>query len=239
MATPRSDAEILIVYYSRFGVLRLLADRIAEGAREINGIKVELLEIDDRPVDELRPGESPEDMARRRARVLNRLISADALIVGAPAYFGSMAAAVKRLFEDCVTASVPLESTPSRPWRHTLFRGMTGAAFAASATPHGGNEQALHSILTMMMHLGMVVVTPGQRPPILEDEGSPYGATAVSGPDGDRQPDAAEQKSAWALGRQVAEVATWLRWGHREWDRLECEAQRALTTPKGPFDPSA
>jgi NAD(P)H dehydrogenase (quinone) len=92
MATPRSDAEILIVYYSRFGVLRLLADRIAEGAREINGIKVELLEIDDRPIDELRPGESPEDMSRRRASVLNWLSSADALIVGAPAYFGSMAA---------------------------------------------------------------------------------------------------------------------------------------------------
>jgi NAD(P)H dehydrogenase (quinone) len=239
MKTPRSDAAILVVYYSRFGAVRALAECIAEGAREVDGLKVDLLEIDDRPIDEPRPGESAQELASRRAEVLDRLVSADALIVGAPAYFGTMAAAVKRLFEDCVTASVPLASEPSRPWRHLLFRGMAGAAFTASATPHGGNEQALHSILTMMMHLGMLVVTPGQRPPILEDQGSPYGATAISGPDGDRQPDALEQQAARALGRQVAEVASWLRWGRREWDRLQMAEQRAAASPAGPFDPSA
>lgn len=239
MKTPRSDAEILIVYYSRFGAVRSLAEYIAEGVREVDGVTVELLEVGDRPVDEPRPGESAEDIASRRAKIIDQLGSADALVVGAPAYFGSMAAAVKRLFEDCVTASVPLETDPSRPWRHMLFRGMVGAAFTASATPHGGNEHAIHSILTMMMHLGMIVVTPGQRPPILENDGSPYGATALSGPDGDRQPDAGEQESARALGRQVAEVATWVGWGRREWTRLQREQQRAATAPTGPFDPSA
>jgi NAD(P)H dehydrogenase (quinone) len=239
MTTPRSDAGILIVYYSRFGVLRALAECIAQGAREVEGLTVDLLEVDDRPVGDPRPGENEHDPSRRRAETLSRLVSADALVVGAPAYFGSMAAAVKRLFEDCVTASLPLEVDPSRPWRHTLFRGKVGAGFTASATPHGGNEHAIHTILTMMMHLGMIVVTPGQRPPILEDQGSPYGATAVSGPDGDRQPDTNEQRAARALGRQVAEVATWIRWGRREWERQELEAQRALTTQPGAFDPSA
>jgi NAD(P)H dehydrogenase (quinone) len=239
MRTPRSDAQVLIVYYSRFGVLRSLAECIAQGAREVEGLTVDLLEVDDQPIDDAHPGEPEHDWSSRRAETLSRLVPADALVVGTPAYFGSMAAAVKRLFEDCITASVALEVDPSRPWRHTLFRGKVGAGFTASATPHGGNEHAIHSILTMMMHLGMVIVTPGQRPPILEDQGSPYGATAVSGPDGDRQPAANEQQAARALGRQVAEVTTWIRWGRREWERQEREAQRALTTQSGPFDPSA
>jgi len=140
MQAPKPDVEMLIVFYSRFGVLKSLAELIAEGARQVEGIKVGLLAVDDRPIDELHPGESEEDMARRRAIVLDRLASADALVVGAPSYFGSMASSVKRLFEDCVTASVPLETEPSRPWRHSLFSGAVGAAFTASGTPHGGNE---------------------------------------------------------------------------------------------------
>lgn len=223
MQAPTTVTKIVVVYYTRFGVLGELAERVAEGAREVEGVRVDLLEVTDSPVDEPRPGETRADLDLRRAMILDRLAPTDALVVGAPAYFGSMAAAVKRFFEDCVTAGVPLETSPSRPWRHQLFRNTVGAAFTASATPHGGNEHAIHSILTMMMHLGMLVVTPGQRPPILENEASPYGATAVSGPDGDRQPDRAEQAAARALGRQVAEVATWVRWGRHEWERQRRE----------------
>jgi NAD(P)H dehydrogenase (quinone) len=237
--TPLSDARIVIVYYSRFGVLEALAEQIATGAREVQGVQVDLLAVDDRPIHEPRPGESEQETGRRRAEALDRLSAADALIVGAPAYFGSMAAAVKRLFEDVVTASPPFVSKPARPWRHTLFRGMVGAAFTASATPHGGNEHAIHSILTLMMHLGMIVVTPGQRPPILESQGSPYGATAISGPDGDRPPDQIEREAARALGRQVAEVATWLRWGRQRWERQAREQQRTTKAAPGRFDPSA
>src|SRR5215212_746700 len=113
METPRSDARILIVYYSRFGALRSLAECIAAGTREADGITVGLLQIDDQPIGEPRPGESTDDMASRRAGIIKRLSSADAIVVGAPAYFGSMAAAVKRLFEDSVTASMPLEAEPS------------------------------------------------------------------------------------------------------------------------------
>jgi NAD(P)H dehydrogenase (quinone) len=218
MATRTHRLEILIVYYSRFGVLRLLAERIAEGARRLPTVEVRDLEVEDRPLEEPRPGETEDDVARRRAIAVNQLAMADALIVGAPSYFGSMAAPVKRLFEDCLTASPP-PTDRSRPWRSYLFGDKVGAAFTASGTPHGGNEQTLHSILTMLMHLGMVVVTPGQGEPILEDEASPYGATAIAGPGGDRVPSAAEQDAALALGERVARVTTWLALGRAEWDK--------------------
>jgi NAD(P)H dehydrogenase (quinone) len=224
MPTP-PKVQVLVVYYSRFGVLKHLAGWIAEGAQRVAGAEVSFLEVEDRPVEELRPGETVADMMARRAVIVNRLAAPDALIVGAPAYFGGMAAPVKRLFEDCLTASAPPVSDRSRPWRHHRFRAKVGAAFTASATPHGGNEQALHSILTMMMHLGMIVVTPGQREPVLENSASPYGATAIAGADGGRFPNAMEQEEARALGQQVAEVAAWLSWGRTEWEKW-CAATR-------------
>ena len=239
MDERHDDIEILVIYYSRFGVLKFLAEQIAAGTRQVSGVRAELFEVEDRPVEEVRSGESPDGMGRRRAAVLNRLASADALVVGAPAYFGSMASPVKRLFEDCATASTPLTTDRSRPWRNHRFHGKVGAAFTASGTPHGGNEQALHSILTMMMHLGMVLVTPGQRPPILEHSGAPYGVTAIAGPDGNRPPDQDVQDAARGLGEQVAEVTTWLAWGRQEWERLRREQRPRAVASGGPFDPSS
>jgi NAD(P)H dehydrogenase (quinone) len=211
--------QILIVYYSRFGAVGALAEKIAEGAHRVPNVETHLLAVEDRPIEELRPGESEADMAARRAVVVNRLIAADAIIVGAPSYFGTMASPVKRLFEDCVTASAPPTTDRTRPWRHHRFQDKVGAAFTGSATPHGGNEQTLHSILTLMMHLGMIVVTPGQREPILENEASPYGATVVTGVHGTWLPDDVIQEAARNQGEQVALVASWVRLGRLAWER--------------------
>jgi NAD(P)H dehydrogenase (quinone) len=207
------SVQVVIVYYSRFGAVRTLAERIADGVRRVANAEVRVLAVEDQPISEPRPGESPHQMELRRASIVNELGAADALIVGAPAYFGSMASPVKRLFEDCTTAGDPPATDQTRPWRQYHFRDKIGAAFTASATPHGGNEAALHSILTMMMHLGMIVVTPGQGAPILENDAAPYGPTAITGPQGDRIPGAEEQEAARRLGERVAQIATWLKLG--------------------------
>ncbi|MGI8688853.1 MAG: hypothetical protein ACR2M3_09770 [Thermomicrobiales bacterium] len=59
----------------------------------------------------------------------------------------------------------------------------------------------------MLMHFGMLVVTPGQRPPILEDPSASYGATIVTGADGRHVPTDAEQGEAHARGERIAPVA--------------------------------
>jgi NAD(P)H dehydrogenase (quinone) len=209
--------QVLIIVYSRFGVLRTLADEIASGVEQVDGVTAALLEVDDDPIEHLRPGETESEMLARRSAVLQQFDHADALVVGAPAYFGSMASPVKRLFEDCVAGSSPLVPDRSRPRRAHLLRDKIGAAFTSSATPHGGNEQALHSILTMLMHLGMIIVTPGQREPMLEDPSAPYGATAITGATGEGGPIEAERVAARALGQRVAEVAIWYTKGRLHW----------------------
>jgi NAD(P)H dehydrogenase (quinone) len=213
--------RLLILYYSRFGVLRLLAEGIANGARAaVPDADVECLEIEDTSIEQLSPEETEVQMHARRALFLEKLSMADALIVGSPAYFGSMASPVKRFFEDCLVASgAPPAEDRSRPWRAPQLRDKVGAAFTASATPHGGNEQALQSILTLFMHLGMVVVTPGQSEPILENLAAPYGSSAVTGASADRAPTQMEQDAARALGQRVARLTTWLRLGRTVWEQ--------------------
>ncbi len=219
MDTAVRQPRILIVSYSRFGALTVLAEQIADGARSVEGTEVHLLPVGDDPVEALQAGEQAGDMEMRRAEVIGELGAADAVIVGAPAYFGGMASPMKRFFEDCATASNAVVTDRSRPWRHYLFRDKIGAAFTSSATPHGGNEQALHSILTMMMHLGMIIVTPGQEEPILENDAAPYGATTITGAHGDREATPAEQAAARALGKRVAVRAAWLMSGKTEWEK--------------------
>jgi NAD(P)H dehydrogenase (quinone) len=237
METLPRETDILIVYYTRYGTLGRLAEEIAAGARAVPRTTVSLLRVEDQPIEELRPGEDEAGMQRRRAVILQRLAAADALIVGAPAYFGSMASPVKRFFEDCVTASVPPMTDRSRPWRQHLFHRKVGGAFTTSATPHGGNEQTLHSILTMLIHLGLILVTPGQGAPILENEAAPYGPTAITGPTGDQLPSPAECAAARAYGALVAEVTAWLRWGRQEWERWRAVAYPS-PSPTGDAPPA-
>lgn len=75
-------AKVLIVYYSRSGNTERMAERVAEGAREVEGVEVEL-----------RPAEAatPED-----------LLAADGIILGSPVYFGTMAAELKKLVDESV-----------------------------------------------------------------------------------------------------------------------------------------
>lgn len=223
-ATARVD--VLIVFYSRFGAVEALAEEIAAGAGQLDGATASLLAVEDQPITELRPDESGHQMELRRARTVSRFVNADAIIVGAPAYFGSMASPIKRLFEDCVTAAVAPASDPSRPWRHHLFRNKVGAAFASSATPHGGNEMTLTSILTLMMHMGMLIVTPGQREPLLEHVAAPYGASSVSGAKGDAPLSAEEAQAARELGERVAEVTQWMVRGRLAWERERDAVER-------------
>jgi NAD(P)H dehydrogenase (quinone) len=221
MTSSQNALTVVIAYYSRFGTVGMLAERIAAGVNAVDGARAELLEIQDRPVEEILPGETAEQMALRRAALLNTLAGADAIVVGAPSYFGGMASAVKRLFEDVATAATPQSADRTRPWHGHLFRDKVGGAFAASATPHGGNEETNRSILTMMMHLGMIVVTPGQHLPILDRDRAPYGPTATAGADGHRPPSVEESADAEEHGRRIAEITTWMRLGREQWQQRE------------------
>jgi len=50
MSVTKHPVTVLVVYYSRFGVVQALAEAVGAGAREVPGTQVELLEVDERPL---------------------------------------------------------------------------------------------------------------------------------------------------------------------------------------------
>jgi NAD(P)H dehydrogenase (quinone) len=100
-------------------------------------------------------------------------------------------------------------------WMRDALVGKVGAAFGSTATQHGGQETTLFSIITNLLHFGMVVVglPYSHRGQMSVDQivgGSPYGATTVAGTDGSRQPTETDLAGARHQGKLVARTAAML-----------------------------
>ena len=201
MVTPRA-AKVLVCFYSRYGATAKLAEAIAEGARMIPPDEVRIRRI---------PDIESEDVIRQDARwwraraelaedypepLAADLAWSNAVVLGSPGHFGSMAAAMKYW----------LERTFS-PWRRDEMEEKAGAAFTSTATMHGGSESTIFGLLTTLMHLGFVITPAGYVLPTLGSNQCPYGATAVTGADHQLQPTSAELAAARSLGFRVSHVA--------------------------------
>jgi NAD(P)H dehydrogenase (quinone) len=133
--------------------------------------------------------------------VVNDLANYDAIIIGTPTRFGRISSQLAAFLDQA-----------GGLWASGKLNGKVGAAFTSSATQHGGQETTLFSIITNMLHFGMVVVglDYGYGAQMTLDEivgGSPYGATTIAGGDGSRKPSEKELDGARYQGRKVAEVA--------------------------------
>jgi NAD(P)H dehydrogenase (quinone) len=106
----------------------------------------------------------------------------DAIIVGAPTRYGRMPSQMAAFLDQ--TGSL---------WARGALNGEVGAAFISTATQHGGQEQTLFSVITNLLHFGMVIVGlpyshAGQMSLDEIVGGSPYGASTIAGGQGPRQP---------------------------------------------------
>ena len=71
--------QVLVMYYSRTGNTERLAEHIANGVKEIEGVTCKLVSVDK---------VTKEDF-----------LSSDGIIAGSPVYFGTMAAELKNIFD--------------------------------------------------------------------------------------------------------------------------------------------
>jgi len=193
-------AKVLVLYYSSYGHIETMADAVARGARDAGAT------VDIKRVPEL----VPEAIARdahfkidQKAPVakVEELANYDAIIVGAPTRFGRMPSQMANFLDQA-----------GGLWMKGALHGKVGGAFSSTATQHGGQETTLFTIITNLLHFGMVVVglDYGHAGQMTLDEitgGSPYGATTISGGDGRRQPSANELQGARYQGRKIAETA--------------------------------
>ncbi len=206
---PDMKAKVLVLYYSTYGHTEHLANAIAEGARGAGA------EATVKRVPELMSPEAARNAGAKTeqaAPVANpeELADYDAIIVGTPTRFGRVAAQIANFFDQ--TGGL---------WAAGKLVGKVGGAFVSTASQHGGAETTLFSVLTSLMHHGMITVgLPYSFSGLTRmDEitgGAPYGATTLAGADGARQPSENELAGARFQGRHIAEVTTTLLRGRNQ-----------------------
>ncbi len=193
-------AKVLVLYYSAYGHIEKMAEAVAEGAREAGA------EVDIKRVPEL----VPEEVARKSyykldqkapVAIIDELANYDAIVVGTGTRFGRMTSQMANFLDQA-----------GGLWAKGALHGKVGGAFTSSATQHGGQETTLFTIITNLLHFGMVVVglDYGHAGQMTLDEitgGSPYGATTITGGNGARQPSENELEGARYQGRKIAETA--------------------------------
>ena len=192
-------AKILVLYHSAYGHIETLADAIAAGAREVEGVDVAIRRVPELVPDEVaRAAHYKLDQTAPIATV-DELSDYDAIILGCGTRYGRISSQLANFLDQ--TGGL---------WAKGVFNGKVGAAFTSTASQHGGQESTLMSLITNLMHFGMVIVgLPYSYQGLLGVEevsgGTPYGASTIAAGDGSRRPTENELGAARHQGRHVAE----------------------------------
>lgn len=197
-------AKVQIVFYSLYGHVWKLAEAVAEGARSA-GAEVEVLQVAETlPADVLAKmgaTEAKKAFAHVPTADPKRLGEADAIILGTGTRYGSATAQMQTF----------LDATGGL-WQSGALIGKVGSAFTSTASQHGGQETTLVSLHTFFYHQGMLVSgVPYAAKELLTlaemSGGTPYGASTITGPKGERMPSENELAIARFQGKHVASVA--------------------------------
>jgi NAD(P)H dehydrogenase (quinone) len=176
-------SKILILYYSAFGYVGILADAIAEGVRSAGAV------ADIKRVAEM----SPDTTASHRifdptqdvpVAEIGDLAGYDAIIVGSPTRCGRLSSPIAAF----------LELATDQLGREVLG-GKVGGAFTSPTSAQGGQETASMSIITNLLHLGMHVVGP------------PFSTTTMADAAGQRYPSEIDLEGARQQGALIARTA--------------------------------
>jgi len=189
---------LLVLYYGRQGATAALARHIAEGIETDGRFEARRRTVPPvATVTERTAPPVPPDGAVYCTK--DELAGCAGLALGSATRFGNMAAPLKHF----------LDGT-SDLWMSGRLAGKPAAVFTSSASQHGGQESTLISMMVPLLHHGMVIVgLPYTLAQLTSTTGggTPYGASHVSGADGNPTLTADEQKLAFELGKRLAGIA--------------------------------
>ncbi|MBA4502580.1 NAD(P)H:quinone oxidoreductase [Marinobacterium marinum] len=192
-----SQPYVLVLYYSRNGATRELARQIARGVEEA-GVEARLRTVPSVSAQcEATEPAVPESGAVYCTEA--DLAQCAGLALGSPTRFGNMAAPMKYF----------IDSTSSL-WLSGALIDKPACVFSSSSSLHGGQESTLLSMMLPLLHHGMVLAgLPYSASELLETTrgGTPYGATHVSGSNGDASLDALEASLAQQQGKRLGQLA--------------------------------
>ncbi|MDP1928470.1 MAG: NAD(P)H:quinone oxidoreductase [Thiobacillus sp.] len=189
--------EILVLYYSAHGSVREMAQLVARGVNQ-TGAVARLRSVP--PVaPRTRLAEPPVPEEGAPYVELADLEQCAGLVLGSPTRFGNMAAPLKYFLD-----------TTGALWAKGALVGKPAAVFTSTASLHGGQETTLTSMMTPLLHHGMLILgLPYSLPEVnhTASGGTPYGASHWAGPGDDKPLTDDERSLCIALGKRLAETA--------------------------------
>lgn len=190
--------ELLVLYYSRTGSTRQLAERIAAGIESVPGVGARLRTVP--AVSAVSEAQESSVPASGPPYVeLSDLEQCAGLALGSPTRFGNMAAPLKYF----------LDQTGAQ-WLSGALVGKPACVFTSTSSLHGGQETTLLSMALPLLHHGMILLgVPYSEADLMSTlgGGTPYGASHHAGANANLPLSEAEKRLATALGKRLAEVA--------------------------------
>jgi NAD(P)H dehydrogenase (quinone) len=188
---------ILVLYYSRHGATRALAEAICAGIDRVPGCESRLRTVPavsavSEAVEDSIPASGPPYASHQE------LADCAGLALGSPTRFGNMAAPLKYFIDGSASQ-----------WLSGALAGKPACVFTSTGSLHGGQETTLVSMMLPLLHHGALVMgLPYTEPDLMSTEsgGSPYGVSHLAGADGMRAISDVEQRLAIAQGRRLAEL---------------------------------
>ena len=190
--------EILVLYYSRNGSVRQMAKLIARGIEMIPGVSAKLRTVPsvsgnhiatDPPI----PHDGPPYVTEGDVR------TCAGIALGSPTRFGNMAAPMKHFIDQLGSV-----------WFDGTLAGKPAAVFTSASSMHGGHEVTLTTMMYPLLHLGMVITgIPYSLGPLNSTQtgGTPYGASHLSGHQGELPISEDEKALCIAQGKYLASTA--------------------------------
>lgn len=190
---------ILVLFVSRHGHVRGMADAIARGIAQIPDCEARLRTV--APVSDGRSGTRSAVLPESGPPYVTKqdLRDCAGLALGSPTRFGNMAAELKYF----------LDSTGDL-WLSGTLVGKPAMVFTATGSLHGGQESTLLSMMLPLWHHGMILLgLPYTEPDLMTTDsgGTPYGASHTAGANNDRTLTDAERRLCIAAGRRLATTA--------------------------------
>lgn len=189
-----SSPYILVLYYSRHGHVKMLAEQIALGV-ESAGLEARLRTVP--PVSTVCEA-TAQDIPTEGDIYCSEddLAQCSGLLLGSPTRFGNMAAPLKYFIDG--TAGL---------WMNGSLVDKPAGVFTSTSSLHGGQESTLLSMMLPLLHQGMVCVGVPYAEPALSNSttgGTPYGASHVEAQSLSED----EIKICRAQGKRIAQLST-------------------------------
>ncbi len=204
-------ASVAIVYQSKFGHTKAVAEAVGRGIEAVEDMTLHLMDVE-------------HDMDMEHGVIdWETLDGATAIVFGSATYMGSVSSGLKRFFEEVFFQG---------RWTEQVWKDKLAAGFTDSGSRSGDKVNTIFDIVTFAGQMGMLWVPVGDPPGNnwsggregdINRLGSSVGLLTQSNGDqeGELAPPEADRRTAERYGERVARQAQHFAWDQRhETERL-------------------